>query len=98
VTKIFLVLKKTIILLKGFQTTEEASSTPKRTSNTSKYEIYNLFSFLLFRVIFALQDSDPVRTQIRIQTLHESILKYAQQRQQEELGRINICSVQTLEK
>jgi hypothetical protein len=83
--------------LKGFQITEEASNAPKRTSSTSKYEIYYLVSFL-FRVIFSLQDSDPVRTQIRIQTLHEIILKNALQRQQAKLDRINMCSVETLEK
>jgi hypothetical protein len=31
--------EKNCSYLKGFQTTEEASSAPKRTSNTSKYEI-----------------------------------------------------------
>ncbi len=42
---------------KGAQTTGEAFSPQKRTSNTSKYEIFKFF--LLLWVNFALLDPDP---------------------------------------
>jgi hypothetical protein len=51
--------------LKDSQATREASSHPKKTSDTSKREISRLF-FTYFLVIVALKDMDPIRIKIRI--------------------------------
>jgi hypothetical protein len=47
--------------IKNVQVTEEAFNSQKRPSNTSKHELLNFFFTLLFGVIFALLDPDPIR-------------------------------------